>query len=273
MVTMLPLRGVADIIILKDGTRVEAQNIREENGLVRFSIPNYDGIVITYSSEIVERIVSENAKYDRRLKSTEDKEAVDSHGDTEVSSANGKILGASPVSDEQKKQGETSSIGSFRETGIDKSLVESVAGIQFYSARRSFKYQTGPNDRFHTFKEAVDDLAIKFNKDSYWIGQNLGNTNDLEKIYVNLNRPVDQVDSDTETTSETSGILFYDPRRVYKYWVGTDSKHHTLDEAIETLANQYNRSSEWVIDHLGETNDLSEIHRNLEAGLQSESRP
>ena len=273
-ITLLPLQGLADLIILKDGTSVEAEEIWEENEFIRFSIPNYDGIVITYSKEIVERIVRKNTKLNKALGAKDDKGGASSHKGTDLSSTNQqKELVSSPGYEEHMNQMETKSTAIGPEPEIDMALVESVSGILFYSARRSYKYQTGPDDRFHTFKEAVDDLAAKFNKDPYWIGQNLGNTNDLGKIYINLSRPNDKVVTDTDTASKTSGILFYDPRRSYKYWVSSESKHHTLDEAIETLANQYARSTEWVINHLGETNDLAEIHRNLEAGLNSETSP
>ena len=274
ILTLLPLKGFADLIILKDGTRVEAEEIWEENEFIRFSIPNYDGIVITYSKEIVERIVRKDTKIDNNMNATNDKGDAISHKGTELSSTNQiKESFSSPGYDEPRNQMEKNQTPTDPEPEIDMAVVESVSGILFYSARRSYKYQTGPDDRFHTFKEAVDDLAAKFNKDPYWIGQNLGNTNDLGKIYINLSRPIDKVGADTDTALETTGILFYDPRRTYKYWVSSESKHDTLDEAIETLANQYARSTEWVINHLGETNDLSEIHRNLEAGLKSEVSP
>ena len=275
IITLFPLRALADLIILKDGTSVEAEEIWEENEFIRFSIPNYDGIVITYSKEIVERIVRKNTKLGKNISETDDKGDDSSHKGTELtSSSQKKELISSPGGyGEHRNQMEKNPIKAGSEPEIDMALVESVSGILFYSARRSYKYQTGPEDRFHTFKEAVDDLAAKFNKDPYWIGQNLGNTNDLGKIYINLSHPTDKVDIDTDTAPKTSGILFYDPRRTYKYWVSSESKHHTLDEAIDTLANQYARSTEWIINHLGETNDLTEIHRNLKAGLNSETNP
>ena len=49
------------MIVLKDGTKVKAQNVWEENELVRFTLPDYDGIVVTYAKEIVLRIEKEKA--------------------------------------------------------------------------------------------------------------------------------------------------------------------------------------------------------------------
>jgi hypothetical protein len=65
---------------------------------------------------------------------------------------------------------------------------------------------------------------------------------------------------------KTKGLQFYNPRRPQKYWTGATSKHHSFKEAIATLAKQYGRSPEWIQQHMGETNDLYEIHQNLSSG-------
>jgi hypothetical protein len=74
---------------------------------------------------------------------------------------------------------------------------------------------------------------------------------------------------------KTDNLSFYDPRRTLKYWTSESSKHKTLKEAIAALALQYGRSPEWVQAHMGDTNDLAEIHRNLAKsesnGLQGEA--
>jgi hypothetical protein len=279
MVAMLPVKAAADLIVLKDGTHIEAQNVWEDNGLVRFSLPNYDGIIITYAKEIIERIERGQQGVENQTKAADEKEREGTERITEnaLTKKNNPTVTPSAGQGDPADSGggslleKNQSIATTPDLEIDMSLVESVAGIQFYSARRAIKYQTGPDARFHTFKDAIDDLATKFNKDPYWIGQNLGNTNDLGQIYINLSRPEEQTEAETEETVGTAGILFYDPRRLYKYWVDADSKFRTLDEAINSLALQYVRSPEWVIDHLGETNDLSEIHHNLEAAISSET--
>ncbi len=56
---------------------------------------------------------------------------------------------------------------------------------------------------------------------------------------------------------------FYNPRRPYKYWTGKNSKHKNYKEAIQALAEQYGRSPEWIQAHMGDTNDLEQIHQNL----------
>lgn len=72
--------------------------------------------------------------------------------------------------------------------------------------------------------------------------------------------------STTPDTAKTKGLEFYNPRRPQKYWTSTANKHHSFKEAIATLAKQYDRSPEWIQLHMGETNDLYEIHQNLSGG-------
>lgn len=63
------------------------------------------------------------------------------------------------------------------------------------------------------------------------------------------------------------GLRFYDPRRTHKYWTGKNGKHKTFQAAVAALARQYDRPADWIQAHMGETNDLGEIHRNLSTGL------
>lgn len=59
------------------------------------------------------------------------------------------------------------------------------------------------------------------------------------------------------------GIAFYDPRRPYKYWSSPSAKHHSYAEAVDALAKEFDRSPQWVENHIGETNDLERIRQNL----------
>jgi len=45
--------------------------------------------------------------------------------------------------------------------------------------------------------------------------------------------------------------------------VDKNSKHKNYRQAIGALAKKYNRTPKWVQTHMGETNDLAQIHRNL----------
>ena len=78
-------------------------------------------------------------------------------------------------------------------------------------------------------------------------------------------RPIIIKDSRDKKVSPpiADGIVFYNPRRPYTYWTGKNSKHKNYKNAIQALANQYDRSPEWIQAHMGDTNDLEQIHQNL----------
>ncbi len=322
LVVLLPDLAAADLVVLKDGTEVKAQSVWEENELVRFTLPDYDGIVVTYAKEIVLRIEKEKAvtgagesptnsrlqnpatgatasekalsvvKPDKRPKtlSLPGAAAKTSRSVDMVREETGEPVGtgqevssvpvgpSSPVQAHQMPVTKDKGAEERMPKGIavspdkvDEDVVQRVTGIQFYNPRRHYKYQTGTKNRYHTLKEAVDDLATKFDKPPRWVEVNLGDTNDLGQIYRNLSRPIKGVQTETETESTTAGILFYDPRRAEKYWVSSESRCQTLAEAVGILAEQYEQTPDWVIAHLGETNDLVEIHRNLARSAATES--
>ena len=322
VVVLLPELAASDLIVLKDGTKVKAQNVWEENELVRFTLPDYDGIVVTYAKEIVLRIEKEkvvsgagesqpdsrpqnpattstaaekalsSVKPDKRpiTLSLPGAAAQSSIQDDMVRKGTGEPPGpgqevsSAPVGSSSSVQIHQMPVENDEGAGkhipkrvavspgkVDEDLVHRVTGIQFYDPRRHYKYQTDTANRYHTLKEAVDDLAAKFDKTPRWVEMNLGDTNDLGQIYRNLSRPIEGTQTDTETESTTSGLLFYNPRRAEKYWVSPDSRHRTMEEAVATLAKQYEQTPDWIIAHLGETNDLVEIHRNLARSAANET--
>ena len=61
----------------------------------------------------------------------------------------------------------------------------------------------------------------------------------------------------------TKGNVFYNPRRQHNYWTSKNSKHDSYEKAIQALAKRYGRSPEWIQSHMGDTNDLEQIHQNL----------
>ena len=67
--------------------------------------------------------------------------------------------------------------------------------------------------------------------------------------------------------AKTKGLRFYDPRRTHKYWTSKTGQYKTFQAAIAALAKQYDRPADWIQSHMGQTNDLDEIHRNLASGL------
>lgn len=64
------------------------------------------------------------------------------------------------------------------------------------------------------------------------------------------------------------GIPFYNPRRAEKYWIDPTHRFNTLQDALKALADLYGVSEDWIGDHLGQTNDLSEIHQNIRNNLK-----
>lgn len=68
----------------------------------------------------------------------------------------------------------------------------------------------------------------------------------------------------------TQGPLFYSPRRPKKFWANETSRHNSLSAALNALAEQYGQPVEWIEAHMGESNSLQGIHRNLTQAAQKE---
>jgi hypothetical protein len=320
---LFPIFAAADIIYLKDGTKVRAAKVWEEGDVIRFSLEDYEDIIITYSKEIVERIEKGKGKAANRPTKQKDKNSA---GQKDV--AAGETLTQKGTAAESKKPAEVvdsperssspAGTGQPTKTGqadvaaqppasqphqttgaktdkpaktahaktkveipadtiikkVPPEVVPSspVDGILFYNPRRPYKYWTGPNTRHHTLKEALAALAKQFDRDPQWVADHLGKTNNLGEIYRNLSPGGGIAPSKIKPVAIPRGFLFYDPRRPYKFWTGATSKHRTLKQALEALAKQYDRPSEWVKAHMGESNDLGEIHQNLMQSKAKEAR-
>jgi ribonuclease HI len=76
---------------------------------------------------------------------------------------------------------------------------------------------------------------------------------------------------DKSDVSSNRGLSFYDPRREKRYWASRDSRHDSLDGVLQALSRQYGRTPQWVASHMGEENNLSEIHANLIQRRESET--
>ena len=73
--------------------------------------------------------------------------------------------------------------------------------------------------------------------------------------------------------SKSTGPVFYDPRRPAQYWAGINSKHKSYKEAIQALAKNHKSTPQWVQTHMGDSNDLAQIHRNLANPQSNQSVP
>jgi hypothetical protein len=74
-----------------------------------------------------------------------------------------------------------------------------------------------------------------------------------------------------QNQSKSEGLVFYDPRRPYIYWTDKTTKHKSFNEAINVLAQKYERTPEWIKQYMGQTNDLAEIHQNLQTRIMAET--
>jgi hypothetical protein len=63
---------------------------------------------------------------------------------------------------------------------------------------------------------------------------------------TNVQAPYDQL------VRENKGIGFYDPHREKRYWADRNAHFATLDEALRAIAVQYQRPTDWVVDHMGD---------------------
>jgi hypothetical protein len=319
---LFPICADADIIYLKDGTKVRAAKVWEEGNVIRFSLEDYEDIIITYSKEIVERIEKGKGKAASRPTKQKDKnsaaqkdvaagETLTQKGTAAESKKPAEVVdsskrSSSPAGTVQPKQTGQADVAAQppakkppkttgaktdkpAKTAHAKAKVEipadtiikkvppdvvpfsQVDGILFYNPRRPYKYWTGPNTRHHTLKEALAALAKQFDRDPQWVADHLGKTNNLGDIYRNLSPGGGIAPSKIKPVATPRGFLFYDPRRPYKFWTGATSKHRTLNQALEALAKEYDRPPEWVKAHLGESNDLGEIHKNLMQSKKKEN--
>lgn len=262
IIILIPLNLEADIIFFKDGMKTVCEDRAWEEGAeVKCE---YQGLVLTYQKNDVLRIEKtetetekSSPKSEASLKTTASGVAKHSAGIQQPSS----IKNAAP---EKKLKSAANNAGSFKTTGLE-----------FYNPRRPHKYWTGKNAKHDTFDAAIAALAAQYGRSPEWIQHHMGTTNDLDEIHRNLtnrkqNAPAKIQATDKETVPE---ILFYDPRRTHKYWTSATEKYDTFQEAIAALAKKYGRSEDWVQQHIGNTNNLNEIHQNLENNKSAESSP
>ena len=149
----------------------------------------------------------------------------------------------------------------------------------FYDSGGPYPYHTGPGQNFKTRKAALEALASQYQQRVEWVERHIGDQTDLDEIHRILThaaseqpaKPHQSIPSEVEQDSETAaldGLEFYNPRREQKYWTGKMERHNTLKDALTALAKQYGVSTDWIESHMGNTNDLATIHRNIRKSLQ-----
>jgi hypothetical protein len=182
-----------------------------------------------------------------------------------------------------------------------KEAAGKLAGVSFYDPKRPHKYWASSDLQCDSIQQAIAALAEQYHMPSEWIEKNMGDTNDLGIIHQKLiagrqispSAPARPISASAETGKappavsgpgqpakdeharqtaarledlegpQIEGPVFYDPRRTLKYSISESSGYKTLKEALDALAQMYDHPPEWIEAHMGQTNDLNEIHRNL----------
>ena len=255
---LVPLNVDADIIYFKDGMKTVCEDRAWEEG--QEVKCEYQGLILTYQKNDVDRIEKiENQKSSAQnqtpLKTTS--------GLAKQSPKIKQPLSKKKAAAKKELQSHANNTGSLN-----------TMGLEFYNPRRSHKYWTSRSAKHNTFKEAVAALAKQYDRSPEWIQNHMGTTNDIGEIHRNLknqkqNMPAEIKAADNEDAPPE--ILFYDPRRSHKYWTSPTAKYNTFKEAIAALAKKYERSADWVQQHMGNTNNLNEIHQNLANNKLAES--
>ncbi len=80
-----------------------------------------------------------------------------------------------------------------------------------------------------------------------------------------------EVKIDRNMIAKIRHTSFYDPHRPKRYWAFHNSRHSTLREAVQALAELYGRPTEWVEANMGQENDLGIIHSRLMAAHDSDA--
>ena len=244
LTVLLAFTARADIIYFTDGLKTICQERAwEEDGQIKCE---YNGWVINYQKSDVSRILHTTPPK-RTEKPEKNPPAIEKKN--------------APAPDINQK----ASAGK----GVTKKIPPpDVEGTKFYDPRRPNKYWTDKNSKHKTYGEAMQALAAKYGRPVDWIKANIGETNDLDQIHQNLSEAHMEpaVTGAKPSPAPQPAVEFYNPRRPYPYWTDGSTKHKSYNEAIQTLAKAYNRSPQWIKENMGNSNVLSEIHRNLSAG-------
>ncbi len=235
-VLITPFPALADIIYFTDGRRTVCQEKAwEENGEVRCE---YQGGVLIYSKADIQHI----------------EKTVSSEMPSTTPAPSSLAPSKPPSTPPTELQGAPAKPSGRRDSGL-----------LFYDPRRPKKFWSSQTKHHDSFAEAVAALSAEFDRPSEWIEAHMGDTNDLIELRANL-----ALKSKAPSSAESppppapaDAIVFYDPRRAKKYWIGADSKHDTFQEAVEALAREFDRPPAWVETHMGESNDLGQIREHL----------
>lgn len=262
-IILMPLNAAADIIYFKDGMKTVCEDRAWEQGdEIKCE---YKGLILTYQKNDVLRIEKIITK----------KEVEQPSQTKEVALKPALKTAGQPPETIPSTAEKTAALNKESQTSPDDSKNLKTKGVEFYNPRRPHKYWTSATATYDTFKEAIAALAKQYDRSPEWVQHHMGTTNDLDEIHRNLASSKLNAPSQIQTTDSDKPpeILFYDPRRPRKYCTGATATHDTFQEAISALAKAYDRPPEWVQQHMGNTNNLSEIHQNLANSKSADASP
>ena len=294
-VLLLTAGAGADVIHLKDGTTIRVSRTWEEGGWVHFYLQDYDGIVITYAKEIIDRIESD----DGRVLKTYAAEKPPSEQPEE------KAVTKKSAEKTEPPQSKTAAQQQAPGTSGPKSAAATAGQKPAASEPPPHEKPAGPRPATTPAPDGPAAPAPAPPAPSAAApppapGPRIAPpTAPVARPQQNLLPPAPAAKQPPEAAaagapaaaapapappaqtaapvsdvfSDYEGMLFYNPRREYKYWSGPNTKHRTLNDAVAALAEKFDRSPEWVQQNLGETNDLAQIYRNLSGMQVQKDRP
>lgn len=284
---------LADKIILKDGSVEESDHVWESDHYVHFILKGTQSVEVRYAKEIVERIERDESPKPVSTRQVEPQSLPQSSTPIEKSpKAKVNLAKLPPASSAEKN-----SI-----LLPDEKYIRQNRKVSFYDPHRAKRYWAGRNSHFASLGAALDALARQYGRSRKWVEDHMGSENDLGEIHANLvkqlklemrgvtedlkeeklsiakpaevKKPAAQMEVSPKAAIQIQipdipkGIKFYDPRRKHKYWTSPTEHYDTLTDAVRALAKQYGERPEWIEEHLGGSNDLSEIHINIRKSLK-----
>lgn len=298
----MPMVLCADRIVLKDGTVEESDKVWESEGYVHFILKGTNSVEIRYDKEIVDRIEPQDKLPKQPAaappsSSTHRLEIKTTKPEKELTVESG--VGTAPTLSKKDLQviirnsrgmnfydpRRTNRYWASKESQHKdlKGALEAVAKLYGRSPQWVERHMGEENDleRIHrklfekqqaeAYKPGADDPVSSTNPNAQ-----IKEPKPAQDPAPILEAPPDEVVEKNETTVYGGAwpklgfgrdIAFYDPRRPKKYWTGMKAHYNTLGEALESLARQYNVSSQWIENHMGETNVLVEIHQTIREQL------
>ena len=234
LILSVPAWAGAEVIVLKDGTRIEAAKVWEDNGYIKFSPVGYEGIVITYAKDIIDRIG------DKKIGGPEQP-------------ATGTEESIETQADEPPPKAPT------QKAPPQKDATQSVKTPAVEPAPSPAPEQAPP-------AVSATPPEIKPPRTGSPMAPKAAPPRPSRPAKKPPAQPKDNPGAAVGETaySEYDGMQFYEPRRTYKYRTGQNTWHRTLEEALAALAAAFEHSPDWVEQNLGNTNDLGQIYRNLQ---------